>query len=356
MTIRRVSNATLKFVAFVVVLMMFQNCGGTNDSTTIPYGDGYTSTPTPSASPTSSSSSAPTLPVSVVSSCTLPSPAPSPSFSVTSSVSYMSASALNDLDLYYPVAPTTTPPLVVQIHGGGWSSGDKSDADQQYNAAVLVGLGYAVAVVNYRLPSGSSNVFPAAVQDVRCAVRWLKANAATYNYDSTHVIAMGFAEGAYLAAMLGTAENNTTNGLDSTSCTSTGESPSVNGVAAYYGMMNYSDSSGCGNGTTCNNIVTLFLGSGWTTNTAQNDIASPYNYVDSSSAPFFIAHGENDVTVPLIQQVEMQQQLSSAGIAVNYFEVQGLGHNFMPFDPSVATQAETSSCTLLSYLSAVSSQ
>ncbi len=359
MGLRRVSNSTIKVVGFALMVMLFQNCGGSNDSTTIPYGSGDSSTtPSTTVSPSSSSTSSTTsFPIAVVTSCTLPSAAASGTYTTTSDITYETVSGTNlNLDLYYPSSATTTPPLVIQIHGGGWSSGDKTDANQVNNAEVLVGLGYAVAVINYRLPSGSTNQFPAAIQDARCAVRWLKANAATYNYDNTHILAMGFAEGAYLAAMLGTAATNTTDGFDSTSCTETGETPAVNGVAAYYGMMNYSDSSGCGSGTTCNNIVTLFLGSGWTTNSAQNDIASPLNFVSSSTPPFFIAHGENDTTTPLVQEVEMDQQLQSNSIGVNYLEVQSVGHDFYPFDSTIATEVQTSSCTLLSYISAVFSQ
>ena len=84
------------------------------------------------------------------------------------------------LDLYTPDG-VARPPLVVWIHGGGWSAGDKFPTP----AVRLVAAGYAVASVDYRLTGEAK--FPAQIHDCKAAIRWLRANARKYNLDSAHI-------------------------------------------------------------------------------------------------------------------------------------------------------------------------
>src|SRR5262249_14500903 len=95
---------------------------------------------------------------------------------------YASVSTSEKLDLYTPtgVGPF---PTIVYIHGGGFRIGDKGEAVNKGVVATLVADGYAVATINYRL-SGEAP-FPAAPQDVKAAIRWLRANASTYHLDPT---------------------------------------------------------------------------------------------------------------------------------------------------------------------------
>ena len=114
--------------------------------------------------------------------------------------------AARKLDLYLPPAGGASKPVIVWAHGGGWSGGDK--ADQYDNGekrgafkSILaqVSRGFAVASINYRLSTEA--IFPAAVQDMKLAVRFLKANAGTYNLNANKVIVAGESAGAYLAAL-----------------------------------------------------------------------------------------------------------------------------------------------------------
>jgi len=89
-------------------------------------------------------------------------------------------------------------PLIIHIHGGGWSGGDKNGIPP----IGLVANGYALASVQYRL-SGEA-IFPAAIQDCKAAVRWLRANAKKYNLDPDHFGVWGGSAGGHLVALLGT--------------------------------------------------------------------------------------------------------------------------------------------------------
>ncbi len=89
---------------------------------------------------------------------------------------------------------------VIMIHGGGWRSGDRS---QHYPLAQrLAHLGYVCFTPEYRLSTEA--LFPAAVYDIKAAIRWVKANASTYHVDTSKIIIAGFSAGGELAAFIGT--------------------------------------------------------------------------------------------------------------------------------------------------------
>src|SRR5438477_10873399 len=86
------------------------------------------------------------------------------------------------LDLYLPEQPASKPlPLIVWIHGGGWYGGSKVKCP----AVPFVAEGYAVASVEYRFSQKA--LFPAQIQDCQAAIRWLRANSKTYNFDPDHI-------------------------------------------------------------------------------------------------------------------------------------------------------------------------
>ncbi len=89
--------------------------------------------------------------------------------------------ARNKLDLYLPDKADRPLPVIVWIHGGGWSAGSKEGCP----AAPLVAKGYAAASINYRFSQHA--LFPAQIEDCKAAVRWLRASAKKYNLDPDHV-------------------------------------------------------------------------------------------------------------------------------------------------------------------------
>ena len=102
------------------------------------------------------------------------------------------------LDLYLPEKAEGLLPLIVWVHGGGWEAGHKEDRPAQW----LVGKGYAVARIDYRL--SQHGMFPAQIQDCKAAIRWLRANAAKYHLDPERVGVAGDSAGGHLVALLGT--------------------------------------------------------------------------------------------------------------------------------------------------------
>ena len=104
------------------------------------------------------------------------------------------------LDAFYPANNTVMRTAIIIVHGGGWRSGNRS---QHYPLAQkLASLGYACFTPEYRLSTEA--LFPAAVYDVKAAIRWVKVNAKEYNIDTNRVVITGFSAGGELAAFIGT--------------------------------------------------------------------------------------------------------------------------------------------------------
>lgn len=103
-------------------------------------------------------------------------------------------------DVFYPKPRRKQRPAVLMIHGGGWTTGSKENLHPM--ASRLAAKGYITATVEYRLSAESP--YPAGVEDLKTAVRWLRANAATYGIDTNQIAAYGCSAGAHLASLLGT--------------------------------------------------------------------------------------------------------------------------------------------------------
>jgi acetyl esterase/lipase len=232
-------------------------------------------------------------------------------------------------------------PLVVLIHGGGWSGGDKS----AYHSAMrlLVGQGYAAASVSYRLAAAPHNVFPAAVEDVRCAVRWLRANADRLGIDAERIAAMGSSAGGHLAAMLGTAAR--VEGLDG-ECPLREVSPAVSAVVALAGPHDIRTAGALDR--IQRGMVENFLGVTPEADPQRALLASPAVHADPRNPPFLLVHGTADNVVPIRQSRSMRDTLRASGVPATLVELPGVGHDVVEF--SDAARFRASACTILRFL------
>ena len=217
------------------------------------------------------------------------------------------------LDVYQPLFPSSRPrPAVVLIHGGGWTSLDKST--MQGMANFLARTGFVAVSVNYRLLHGTENRWPAQLDDVQRAVRWLRANASKYNVDPDHIGAFGHSAGAQLAALLGM--EDTQDNSDSAFGKYSSRVQAVVDVSGPTDFMVDGDDA----------MADLFGGSAaklpgvWPN-------SSPVFNVAKSNAPFLIVHGTGDSTVPIAQAQELDDKLQQAGVPVSFVKVDD-GHTF----------------------------
>lgn len=227
------------------------------------------------------------------------------------------------MDMYWPNEGTGPFPLVVYVHGGGWSSGDKTENLQQY-VKQLTPKGIAVAAVNYRLAKDSA--FPAMIEDVKCAIRHLRANAKTYAIDPDRIGAFGGSAGGHLVSLLGTADASA--GWDKGAYQDT--SSSVAAVVEFFGPTDLREPF---NGNDEEILQNVFK------QTAYEDMgfASPITYITPNDPPFLIFHGEEDSLVPISQSETFSEALRAAGIDVTFVRVANAGHSFRPINESKPT-------------------
>jgi acetyl esterase/lipase len=134
------------------------------------------------------------------------------------------------LDVYQ--VPSAKPtPVVIQIHGGGWIRGDRPKGSGSFGAFFAAGM--SVVAVQYR--NAIDAPAPAAIQDVRCAMAWVKKNAAKYNFDPNRVIPWGGSAGGHLALMAGYAPAS----FNPPGCT---DQPKVVAVIDMYGASDVAES------------------------------------------------------------------------------------------------------------------
>jgi acetyl esterase/lipase len=231
-------------------------------------------------------------------------------------------------------------PLVVRIHGGGFSSGDKAGEETGTAASGILAKGYALASVNYRL-SGQA-LFPAGVQDVKAAVRWLRAHAAQYGLDSDRFASWGESAGGYMAVMLGVTGDQTTV-FDDDSLGNPGVGSAVAAVVDWYGPVDLAtmDSqqtahppASCPSSwlqhTPANSPEGTWLGGALNTAAVGTKLtqANLIAYITTAKAlPFFIiAQGDDDCQVPWGQSQELSDSLAKVGNTANLTILAGAGH------------------------------
>ncbi len=254
-------------------------------------------------------------------------------------VPYASTSASQVLDLWLPPNATAATPLIVYIHGGAFKGGDKGMVASKVQP--LLDAGYAVASLNYRL-SGEA-VFPAGVQDVKAAVRWLRANAATYNLDPARFATWGESAGAHLASMIGTSGDQTTL-LDDPSLGNANVSSAVQAVVHWYGPTDFLQmdaQAASGGGCTTPQVhdpadspESAWVGGALQTVPEVVAQANPITYIATATKlpAFSIAHGDADCNVPYQQSQILADALTAAGAEPELTILPGASHGDAQFD------------------------
>ncbi len=234
------------------------------------------------------------------------------------------------MDVYYPASLAAPVPAVVYIHGGGWSSGDKRQGAELFGS--LVAADFVVVSLNYRL--APEFPYPAQIQDVKCAVRSLRANAAAHGVDPARIGAAGTSAGAHLAALLGVTD--VMEGWD------TGEyleqSSKVAAVVDFFGPMDLTQPFP--------GIASAIGEQVFGAVSADDNVlveASPVTYVTPDDAPVLIIHGAADEFVPASQSQRMYDALTAAGVPAELVLVENGRHAFIaeayPVQPSRAALA-----------------
>jgi len=233
------------------------------------------------------------------------------------------------VNIAQPKTGTGPFPAIVCIHGGGFRAGKRESYDKL--CQTLAQHGYVAITVTYRL--APMYQFPAAVQDCKTAVRWLRANAAKYQVDPKRIGTLGGSAGGHLAQFLGV----TAGVPDFEGEGNNDQSSAVNCVVNYYGPSDFTKSYA--KSTDAAEVLPLFFGGNLETKLREHIIGSPLYWVTPKAAPTLCIHGTNDDHVAYEQATWIVDRLKASTVEAELLTMEGAGHGFKGADAQKAEDA-----------------
>lgn len=244
---------------------------------------------------------------------------------------YANLSTSQKLDIYLPDIGEGPFPIIIHIHGGGFAIGDKRDI---HVLTWLKGLnrGYAIASVNYRL-SGEA-IFPAGLQDIKAAIRWLKANSDQYHLDGDHIAVCGGSSGGNLAAMVSLTAHVAE--FDDPRLGNIEYLCNVQAAVDWFGPTDFHqmddqlEESGYGPADhgEANSPESRYLGAKLSDVPLKVELANPMTYINEKMPPILIQHGRLDALVPVQQSIVFVEKIKNY-VSSDRFEfdvIEGAGH------------------------------
>ena len=261
-------------------------------------------------------------------------------YRVTNNMAYVTGGLARQwMDLYYVPSNAVPTPLVLWVHGGGWAS----DNENNPRALALTNHNIAVAAISYRYTTNPppsayplSLPHPAQIQDVKSAIRWLRANAARFNLDTNRIGMWGFSSGGHLSALTGTTGH--TNLFDVGE--HLGQSSRVKAVVDMTGPTDLLQVPTVVPGQ---DFDRWLLGDYATNSPPTLATVNPIPYVRRDAPPFLIIHGEADLNVNILASQLLYAAITNAGGSATFVRLPGVGHTIPANQdaPSAQWLAET---------------
>jgi acetyl esterase/lipase len=228
------------------------------------------------------------------------------------------------LDLYQPKDRSKPLPVLMLFHGGGWVAGQKER--NTFQLLPYLSMGWAVINVEYRMARNAPA--PAAVEDCRCALRWIAYNAKQYNFDLSKIVLTGGSAGGHLSLMTGILPANSIFDRQCPTTDSTrwknGSEPQVN-VAAIINWNGITDVAELIDGPNAKHYAMEWFGSMSNRKELAQQL-SPISYVRAGLPPIITFHGDEDDIVPYTQAVRLHAALDKAGVPNKLVTIQGGKH------------------------------
>jgi acetyl esterase/lipase len=242
------------------------------------------------------------------------------------------------LDLLLPSSTDAPIPVAVYLHGGGWTAGHRR-MDTARRAEVVAGLGVGIATIDYRL--GEPGRFPAAVHDVRGAVRWLRAHGAELGLATGRIGAWGSSAGGHLALVAALGRDGDYEGDVGGN---THHSSSIDAVVNFFAtsdLVAKTARSPMERRVVAPGHEDAFLG------LSESDVggraarirsASPLALVHSGAPPILSVHGDYDQVVPIVESERLHDALVAVGAPSTLVRLGGAGHEDPAFEQAFVLQ------------------
>ncbi|WP_207621643.1 alpha/beta hydrolase [Vibrio ziniensis] len=231
-------------------------------------------------------------------------------------VAYANISDAQKMDIFLPEEWKPQYPVIINVHGGAFFGCDKMD-NQLVPALYGLGKGYAVANINYRLSPEAK--WPAQINDVKAAIKFVRANAKKFSFDPNKIILMGGSAGGHLVALAGVSGD--VKELEDPNLGYLDISTKVQAVVAWYSPINFKTTDKqweqIGIKGQLHEPLDSFesfllreeLGKA---SEATLKTLNPENYITSDAPPFLLQHGYKDEVIPRLQSQEFAVKLAEA--------------------------------------------
>ncbi|MBC7888670.1 MAG: alpha/beta hydrolase [Ferruginibacter sp.] len=220
---------------------------------------------------------------------------------------------LQKMDIYLPAGRTSSATkVIVMIHGGAWSGGDKTELSPFVDTLKRRLPGYAIFNINYRLSAAPNNLFPTQENDVKAAMEFIYSKAAEYSISDKYAL-IGASAGGHLAMLQGYKNSGT-------------KKPKA--VVSFSGPSDMVDMYN--NPAGGNPLLSLLLASVVGATPGQNLLlytnSSPANFITSNAAPTLLLYGDTDPIVKYSQGELVKNKLQTAGVVNQYVLYPGTAH------------------------------
>ncbi len=232
----------------------------------------------------------------------------------------------HNLDIYLPKEKKASYPVVIHIYGSAWfSNNSKGMADLGTICNALLNAGYAVVTPNHR--SSADAKFPAQINDIKAVIRFVRANAERYHFDTSFIATSGFSSGGHLASLAATSngvrklEGTVGEYLDYSSCVDAG--------CDWSGPVDLNNMDCAGpRGEGATGPEEAVMGFPFKGNEEKYLALAAPTYIDACDPPVIIFHGTKDNVVPCCQGADFYDRLQKAGVETELYLVEGGGHGF----------------------------
>lgn len=241
------------------------------------------------------------------------------------------------MDIHVPDNGKDSHKVVVLIYGSAWfSNNSKVDAFNSYGKQLLDG-GFAVVSINHRASVEAK--FPAQINDVKAAIRFIRGNAAKYGFDTSFIGITGYSSGGHLSSLAGTTNGVKTKkfgkvkvDIEGSLGAYTKESSRVDAVVDFFGPIDVSRMERCETYKDDKSPEAVLLGCSPSKNQDLSKALNPMSYIDKNDPKFLVIHGDADPVVPYCQSEFFAKALKDKGVLEDFITVPGGNHGPVTFN------------------------
>ncbi len=214
-------------------------------------------------------------------------------------------------DLYLPANRTTNTKVMILVHGGGWTSGDKADMNPIKDLVQQDFPDLAIVNINYRLADENNKPYPMQIDDITSIINYLKDNKVKYTISNT-IGFIGTSAGAHLSMLWSYAFDTNSH---------------VNMVCSIVGPTNFTDPAYINNTSPVLQDLLNLYGANATTTFLET--VSPFHQVKATSPPTIMFYGGKDPLIPTTQGTDMRDKLQNLGVVHEFTLYPNAGHGWI---------------------------